>query len=137
MNIKEPKIEIVTESGCWIWLLHTDKEGYGTIWKDGKNYFAHRHYYEMHKGLIPAGLQIDHTCNVRCCVNPYHLDPVTGLENMRRMAMRRSKHGLDEVCKHGHAFDADNTRIRKDGRRQCKTCQRAYKKASQNSQRVG
>lgn len=45
---------------------------------------AHRLAYERAKGAIPAGLQIDHLCRVRECVNPDHLEAVSQRENIRR-----------------------------------------------------
>lgn len=45
---------------------------------------AHRVVYESLVGPIPAGLELDHTCRVRRCVNPDHLEPVTHAENQRR-----------------------------------------------------
>jgi hypothetical protein len=40
--------------------------------------------YERHIGPIPEGLQLDHLCRNRACINPAHLEPVTNLENLRR-----------------------------------------------------
>lgn len=68
---------------CWIWQLHIDRGGYGHI-NIGSSALAHRVVYEQHKGPIPPGMQADHLCNVRCCVNPDHLDVVTSTENTRR-----------------------------------------------------
>lgn len=47
---------------------------------------AHRVYFEEYVGPIPADEQLDHLCRVRCCVNPNHLEPVSGAENVRRGA---------------------------------------------------
>jgi hypothetical protein len=46
--------------------------------------YAHRRSYERDVGPIPEGLQIDHLCAERACINPDHLQPVTARENIRR-----------------------------------------------------
>jgi hypothetical protein len=45
---------------------------------------AHRYAYEWLIGPIPIGLDLDHLCRTRECVNPNHLEPVTRKENIRR-----------------------------------------------------
>jgi hypothetical protein len=75
---------------CWIWQLrltlpnHRSDGGYGKLRHKGREYLAHRFYYQQAKGPVPEGLELDHLCRVRSCVNPDHLEPVTRLENMRR-----------------------------------------------------
>lgn len=66
--------------GCWLWTGSQDGKGYG---KTGRGRI-HRIVYEELVGPIPDGLQLDHLCRVRNCVNPAHLEPVTGRENVRR-----------------------------------------------------
>lgn len=53
---------------------------------------AHRFAWEHYNGqLVPAGLQLDHLCRNRRCINPLHLEPVTAQENVRRgFAARRA-----------------------------------------------
>jgi hypothetical protein len=63
----------VTESGCWLWIKHCSKHGYGRYHAEE----AHRVSYFIHYGIYPAELAIDHLCRVRCCVNPLHLQLVT------------------------------------------------------------
>lgn len=77
--------------GCWIWTGSIDRDGYGYL-HDGRRHNAHRWTYEKFVGPIPDGLEIDHLCRVRPCVNPDHLEPVTRLENnLRRW------YGVDRV----------------------------------------
>lgn len=75
-----------SDTGCWIWKGVLQTNGYGSIHYQGKTRRAHRVSYEAHVGLIPPGMQIDHLCRVRACVNPQHLEPVTAAENQRRAA---------------------------------------------------
>ncbi len=74
-------------SGCWLFLGALTHNGYGKLrgadgdYRDEK---AHRVFYERTKGPIPAGLQLDHLCKVTSCVNPDHLEVVTGAINCQR-----------------------------------------------------
>ncbi len=45
---------------------------------------AHRMYWEAPKRPSPDGLELDHLCKVRHCVNPDHLELVTHTVNVRR-----------------------------------------------------
>lgn len=71
-------------SGCWIWLGTSNQWGYGRIQRLGKKTVVHRACYELAHGPVPQGLELDHKCRVRLCVNLAHLEPVTRLENIMR-----------------------------------------------------
>lgn len=67
-------------SGCWLWLGMVNHDGYAML--TGRKR-AHRVMYEREVGPIPKGLQLDHLCFVRSCVNPAHLKLATSEENLR------------------------------------------------------
>lgn len=91
----EEKIERFWESVeytpyCWLWKGSINNCGYGqgkSVWPNIVP--AHRTAYTLEKGEIPSGMQIDHLCSVRNCVNPAHLEAVTKRENARRMVERK------------------------------------------------
>jgi HNH endonuclease len=90
------------ETGCWVWQLYVDRNGYGRLAtrgapKTNRTALAHRWMWEQTFGPIPDGMPLDHTCHTRdescpggpgClhrrCVNPEHLEPVTTRENVAR-----------------------------------------------------
>ena len=66
---------------CWVWPKSSASHGYGEIWDGERNVLAHRFAYELLVGPIPAGMQVDHVCRNRLCVNPAHLRVVTNKQN--------------------------------------------------------
>jgi hypothetical protein len=119
------------DSGCWLWLGAVTPGGYARL-RDG---YAHRMSYEIHVGPIPPGLQLDHLCRVRSCVNPAHLEAVTQKINIGRgeagMHMRERTH-----CPRGHERTPENTYTRiKRGHSECRIC-RQKNWTEQNAKRA-
>jgi hypothetical protein len=107
---------------CWEWIGGHTTAGYGIF---GLSYeipqYAHRISWELLVGLISDGLEVDHLCRNRSCVNPCHLEPVTPAENRRRGVPHREP---KLWCAKGHVLLFDNLRIDSKGHRSCVECTR-------------
>lgn len=129
------KVKKGKDTECWIWTAGSRGKGYGNFWIEGATENAHRLSYYMAHGPVPEGLELDHICRNRSCVNPAHLQPVTKSENNLRgdnprLSSERAKarHAARTHCKHGHEFTEENTAINyRNGFkiRSCRTCSRA------------
>lgn len=116
------KVEIRESGGCWLWTRSTDEYGYGRI-ATSKGHAprkAYRVLYEQIIGAVPKGLELDHLCRNRLCVNPYHLEPVSHHENMLRGAQRLKTH-----CPSGHSYNEANTYWHRT-HRLCRICRDQY-----------
>ena len=124
---------IIDRSPCWEWTGGTERGGYGQIKFCGRMAYVHRVAYEMWFGPIPGGLpgakrgrglDIDHLCRNRICVNPGHLEAVPHRVNIHRGDTVNAINAAKTECDSGHLFDEANTRNRRDGGRDCRACQR-------------
>lgn len=84
------RVECRGPDECWPWTGTIKNNGYGSLNFKGRCFQAHRVVFETLRGEIPAGLEIDHICNARNCVNPKHLQLVSHAENMALMKRRRA-----------------------------------------------
>jgi HNH endonuclease len=98
-------------SGCWEWIKTLKPDGYGCLHYRRRSQHAHRLSYLAFTGDIEPGLEIDHLCRYRACINPDHLEKVTREENVRRA---RKTH-----CKRGHEYALHRA---SDGSGECMIC---------------
>ena len=84
---------LVIKSGgpdaCWPWIGRRDKKGYGRYhFGDRYSCLAHRLAFAIANGMVPAGAQVNHSCDNPPCCNPAHLHLGTHITNMQEMAAR-------------------------------------------------
>ena len=110
----------VPESGCWLWDGYWSTKGYGITTLKNNPYYAHRVMYESLRGPVPKDMELDHLCRVKCCVNPDHLEIVTGAENMRRGFSPSGINRRKTHCLRGHLLSGDN--LYGNRGRDCREC---------------
>jgi hypothetical protein len=122
---------------CWVWTAALN-HGYGVFYTHvdsaGRRRLigAHRWAYDFLRGPFPDGLQLDHLCRNRACVNPWHLEPVTSQVNSERGSW-----GMRQTCPQGHAYNDENTGRRTTRRgRECLTCRRAFHEQRRQANRA-
>jgi hypothetical protein len=113
---------------CWLWVGVRSSDGYGRFeirnHQVSKVFKAHQMSWILLRGPVPDGLQLDHLCRVRHCVNPDHLEPVTMAENIRRGISPWGLNAQKTHCPRGHELMGPNLYVTPGGGRSCKTCRR-------------
>lgn len=122
-SVEAPCLTKGLTSTCWVYQGHLLK-GYGQLHVQGKTGYTHQVAYLELIGEMPAGLEPDHLCGRSACWNPWHLDPVTHSENVRRSRWAQHQR-LKTHCPSDHEYTPENT-YQPPGKinRQCRTCRR-------------
>lgn len=109
------KVDKNGPNGCWVWTASITSMGYGKVKHNQKDKAAHRVAYELLVGNIQPGMELDHICHKRDCVNPAHLRVCTRSENARnRGADRDSASGIKGISRNHGKW---NAQIWADGHR--------------------
>lgn len=121
---KNGPVHCELKTPCWLWTAYTGAAGYGRFGRQN----AHRVSFLLTHGALTPGLEIDHICRVRNCVNPEHLQELTHQANVDRCLRVKNAESRDKYktsktspkghCPRGHAYDL----VRKDGVRICRVC---------------
>ena len=108
---------------------------------NAERHFVHRLMYRVFQGQLYAGLELDHLCNNKSCVNPGHLEQVMpSVNKMRAVASPATINAMKDACVNGHEFTPKNTYVTTRGYRQCRRCkadrENARRKASLQAQQA-
>jgi hypothetical protein len=119
---------------CWEW-TGTVRSGYGRVHVNGRRRSAHVVVYELLNGPVPEGMQLDHLCRNRLCVNPSHLEPVSVKENVARGVSFAARYAARTHCPKGHEYTPENIdpiiqRGKNVGRR-CRVCHLVQRRKDQ------
>lgn len=114
------------DTPCHVW-TGGRTYGYGRVCvrlsTEKRSYSTHRLVYEAVVGRISPGLQLDHLCRIRACVNAQHLEPVTPRINTLRGEAPSAAFASRVECERGHHLGGDNVQLGGNrGGRPCRKC---------------
>lgn len=116
-----------TSGECWIWTAGYFACGYGRLWHEGRDIYAHRVAYLLTHGSIPDKAEICHHCDNPACVRPEHLYAGTHSDNMRD---RRDRNRVRVL----RGSDNGNSRLTWD---QVRTIRQRYAEGGTSCKRLG
>ena len=113
----------IEQGDCIVWTAAKNVEGYGRFHYSGKFWMAHRLSWTLEIGEIPDGMHVLHKCDNPPCINVNHLFLGTNSDNVAdKVSKNRQARNYKTHCKNGHEYKKENTLIRKQGWKECRTC---------------
>ena len=150
------RVDTTDPGKCWIWQGTPGPKGYGSVNRGTRSegtVYIHRAIYEALVGPLNSADQLDHVCHTealtagtcaggptcvhRRCVNPAHLEPVSGHENLLRGNTLPGINARKTHCTRGHPYSGENLIRRSNGKRECRACRRIYRQQSQERRAEG
>jgi hypothetical protein len=121
-----------------VWTGARNAQGYAYFKLNGKTVRAHCLAYQDFNGSVPEGLDLDHLCRNRSCVNPDHLEPVTHTENIRRGDTVAARNAAKTHCSNGHELSPDNVYRAplRPNQRVCRKCLAVHLKERRRRRRL-
>ena len=115
MKNNERPVYLVGSTGCLVSAGQLNNNGYG----------PHRRRWTNEHGPVPKGMDLDHLCRNRWCVNVDHLELVTRKENLARG--KQSSRRDESKCRKGlHDWTEENTFVDSHGKTCCLLCHQQY-----------
>jgi HNH endonuclease len=120
------RTQVDEKTGCWLWQGPVSPEGYPRTALNlergvYKHMNAHTALWWLVESPIPSPLQLDHLCRIKRCINPAHMEVVTGRVNTLRSNAITAINARKTHCKRGHPLSGDNLYLQGETR-QCRTC---------------
>lgn len=125
------------QGDCLVWNAAHNVEGYGRFHYEKKFWMAHRLAYQIKFGDIPNGMQVLHMCDNPPCINVNHLFLGDNADNVAdKVSKERQARNYKTHCKNGHEYTEENTFVRKQGWKECRTCIRFNQRQARNRKKV-
>ena len=110
-------VYLVYPTGCLVQAGQLNSNGYG----------PHRKTWEREVGPIPEGMDLDHLCRNRWCINVAHLEVTTRQQNLARGKNKNSSRSDETLCRSGlHEWTDSNTFVDSHGKTRCLACYTTY-----------
>ncbi len=111
---------------CWVWQKCTNKMGYGQCCgiTPKRSQLAHRVSFAVFNGPLLEGMEIDHICENKRCVNPEHLEQKTLVQHAQVKSLQNKTH-----CNRGHLLSEVGyySKLRSNGKGVNNTCAACHK----------